>query len=168
MPLSAEALAALRAPSSSRERYPDWVVTRTERLAPSRRCKPEALDEDGFREYSFLPCVNGCGVDVKICSDYLKQHKNQAVTDHLSVCMAVVEEDRPRKVPRGGVAVSALTDPSKTALGRDSARPEDSKVITDAEIAMVLDRSEEGRKRQGKGFMTMERHTNAFDAAHRA
>ena len=34
--------------------------------------------------------------------------------------------------------------------------------------AMVLDRSEEGRKRQGKGFMTMERHTNAFDAAHRA
>ena len=24
------------------------------------------------------------------------------------------------------------------------------------------------RKRQGKGFMTMERHTNAFDAAHRA
>jgi hypothetical protein len=116
MPLSAEALAALRAPSSSRERYPDWVVTRTERLAPSRRCKPEALDEDGFREYSFLPCVNGCGVDVKICSDYLKQHKNQAVTDHLSVCMAVVEEDRPRKVPRGGVAVSALTDPSKTAL----------------------------------------------------
>ena len=41
-------------------------------------------------------------------------------------------------------------------------------MITDAEIAMVLDRSEEGRKRQGKGFMTMERHTNAFDAAHRA
>ena len=43
-----------------------------------------------------------------------------------------------------------------------------STTITDAEIAMVLDRSEEGRKRQGKGFMTMERHTNAFDAAHRA
>ena len=44
----------------------------------------------------------------------------------------------------------------------------DVSLITDAEIAMVLDRSEEGRKRQGKGFMTMERHTNAFDAAHRA
>ena len=76
--------------------------------------------------------------------------------------------DRDDKLKKDELEDLLAFDPSKTALGRDSARPEDSKVITDAEIAMVLDRSEEGRKRQGKGFMTMERHTNAFDAAHRA
>ena len=52
-------------------------------------------------------------------------------------------------------------DPSKTALGKDS------KVITDAELRMVLDRSGEHQK-TGKGFVTVEKTTSAFDVANRA
>ena len=52
-------------------------------------------------------------------------------------------------------------DPSKTALGKDS------KVITDAELRMVLDRSGEHQK-TGKGFVSVEKTTSAFDVANRA
>lgn len=114
--MSVDVIASLRPSSGSRERYPEWTVSRTERLVPSRRCKQEALGEDGKRSYSFLSCVNGCGVDVKVCSDFLKQHKNQAIEDHLCICEAVDEADRPAKVPRGGVSASTLRDPAKAAL----------------------------------------------------
>ena len=109
-------MTSLRAMSGTREKYPEWVVSRTERLVPSRRCKPEALGEDGKRSYSFMQCVNGCGVDVKICSDFLKQHKNQAIEDHLCVCEGLEESDRPTKVTRGGISASVLRDPAKAAL----------------------------------------------------
>jgi len=46
-------------------------------------------------------------------------------------------------------------DPSKSALGKTS------KVITDDELLMVLDRS--GAKKTGKGFMLAEKVTTAFD-----
>lgn len=48
-------------------------------------------------------------------------------------------------------------DPSKSALGLN-----DSKVITDEELQLVLDRS--GQKKTGKGFMLAEKATSAFDA----
>jgi len=48
-------------------------------------------------------------------------------------------------------------DPSKSALGRT-----DNKVITDAELAMVLDRK--GGTKKGKGFLAVEKTTNSFDA----
>ena len=67
MSLTAEALATLRGPAPSREKYPDWQVARVERLPPSRKCKAELLGADGLREYSFFECVNGCGIDVKAC-----------------------------------------------------------------------------------------------------
>ena len=41
MSLTTGALATLRGPAPSREKYPEWTVTRTERLPPSRKCKPE-------------------------------------------------------------------------------------------------------------------------------
>ena len=69
-----------------------------------------------MREYSFFECVNGCGVDVKVLSDSLKQHKNQAIDDHLSTCQAIEEADRPAKVARGAIPVSILNDPEKMAL----------------------------------------------------
>ena len=116
MSLTTGALATLRGPAPSREKYPEWTVTRTERLPPSRKCKPELLGEDGMREYSFFECVNGCGVGVKVLSDSLKQHKNQAIDDHLSTCQAIEEADRPAKVARGGIPVSILNDPEKMAL----------------------------------------------------
>jgi ATP-dependent DNA helicase len=47
-------------------------------------------------------------------------------------------------------------DPSKSALGKQN------KVITDEELLMVLDRSDE--KKTGKGFMLAEKNTSAFDA----
>ena len=51
-------------------------------------------------------------------------------------------------------------DPSKAALGKSP----DSKVITDDELLMVLDRSEDNLKRiKGKGFQAVEKHTSAFD-----
>merc|ERR1719231_1422947 len=46
-------------------------------------------------------------------------------------------------------------DPSKSALGKAS------KVITDEELLMVLDRS--GKTKTGKGFMLSEKTTSAFD-----
>ena len=116
MSLTAGALSTLRGPTPSREKYPEWVVTKTERLPPSRKCKPELLGEDGMREYSFFECVNGCGVGVKVLSDSLKQHKNQAIDDHLSTCQAIEEADRPAKVARGAIPVSILNDPEKMAL----------------------------------------------------
>jgi len=51
-------------------------------------------------------------------------------------------------------------DPSKSALGLN-----DSKVITDEELQLVLDRS--GQKKTGKGFMLAEKATSAFDAQKR-
>ena len=69
-----------------------------------------------MREYSFFECVNGCGVGVKVLSDSLKQHKNQAIDDHLSTCQAIEEADRPAKVARGAIPVSILNDPEKMAL----------------------------------------------------
>jgi len=48
-------------------------------------------------------------------------------------------------------------DPSKTALGRK----ENSKIITDDQLAIVLDRS--GGTKTGKGFLAVEKVTNAFD-----
>ncbi|EOD33503.1 hypothetical protein EMIHUDRAFT_455796 [Emiliania huxleyi CCMP1516] len=50
-------------------------------------------------------------------------------------------------------------DPSKSALGREN------KVITDEELAVVLDRS--GKVQAGKGFMAVDKTTSAFDAAQR-
>ena len=88
MSLTAEALATLRGPAPSREKYPDWQVARVERLPPSRKCKAELLGADGLREYSFFNCVNGCGIDVKVLSDSLRQHKNQAIDDHLSTSVS--------------------------------------------------------------------------------
>ena len=116
MSLTAEALATLRGPAPSREKYPDWQVARVERLPPSRKCKAELLGADGLREYSFFECVNGCGIDVKVLSDSLRQHKNQAIDDHLSTCQAIEVEERPAKVARGAIPVSALNDPEKLAL----------------------------------------------------
>lgn len=116
MALSANAVAALRAPAPSREKHPGWVVSRTERLPPSRKCKPELLGDDGKREYSFFECVHGCGVSVKVLSDSLKQHKNQAIDDHLVTCPMVDEGQRPAKVARGAISIGALRDPEKLAL----------------------------------------------------
>ena len=48
-------------------------------------------------------------------------------------------------------------DPSKSALGRT-----ESKVITDEELLMVLDRS--GGQKTGRGFMLQEKTTSAFDS----
>jgi len=49
-------------------------------------------------------------------------------------------------------------DPSKTALGRK----ENSKIITDAELKLVLDRTK--GPVVGKGFRAVEKVTNSFDA----
>jgi len=49
-------------------------------------------------------------------------------------------------------------DPSKTALGRK----ENSKIITDADLAIVLDRTK--GPVVGKGFRAVEKVTNSFDA----
>ncbi len=51
-------------------------------------------------------------------------------------------------------------DPSKSALGANN------KVITDAELEVVLDRS--GNVKHGKGFAAVEKTTSAFDAAQKA
>ena len=48
-------------------------------------------------------------------------------------------------------------DPSKSAIGKKG-----SKVITDAELKMVLDRS--GKKIEGRGFQAVEKTTSAFDS----
>ena len=72
--------------------------------------------------------------------------------------------DRPRRQAEEGRVEDLLASTVEDGAGPRLGRPED-QVITDAEIAWYT--VEEG-KRQGKGFMTMERHTNAFDAAHRA
>ena len=47
-------------------------------------------------------------------------------------------------------------DPSKSALGKQN------KVITDAELKLVLDRSD--KKKTGNGFMLAEKTTSAFDS----
>lgn len=49
-------------------------------------------------------------------------------------------------------------DPSKSAYGKS-----ENKVITDAELDEVLDRS--GGKKAGKGFMAVNKVTSAFDQA---
>ena len=58
--------------------------------------------------------------------------------------------------PPQGADVTAV-DASRSALGRT-----DNKVITDAELAMVLDRK--GGTKKGKGFLAVEKTTNSFDA----
>ena len=56
-------------------------------------------------------------------------------------------------------------DPSKSALGKDA----DSKVITDEELMLVMDREAVASgKLQGKGFMLNEKQTSAFDEQYRA
>jgi ATP-dependent DNA helicase len=54
-------------------------------------------------------------------------------------------------------------DPSKAALGKD----ETNKVITDDELMIVLDRSQDMTKLKGKGFMLQEKTVSSFDAFQR-
>ena len=51
-------------------------------------------------------------------------------------------------------------DPSKSALGKNK----DSKVITDDELMMILDRSGDMSKKIGKGFQHVEKSVSAFDS----
>ena len=95
----------------SREKYPLWVVTRTERHPPCRTRPGAVLDEDGCCEYSFLPCIHECGKEVRVVTDQLRRSKSQAIDDHLSTCIKVPEADRPKKRQRGGMSITAIVDP---------------------------------------------------------
>ena len=66
--------------------------------------------------------------------------------------------DKDDKIEETQLKELLAFDPSKTALGRQ----ENSKIITDEELAIVLDRS--GGTKTGKGFMAVEKVTNSFDA----
>lgn len=90
------------------EKYPGWVVTRTARNLPFKRCNSEKVGEDGCREYSFLPCIHGCGVEVRILTDNLEKHKNGRIEDHLQTCVKLDDSARPTKKPRNAVAISLL------------------------------------------------------------
>jgi len=65
--------------------------------------------------------------------------------------------DKNDTLQAGELAELLAFDPTKTALGRK----ENSKIITDAELAIVLDRS--GGQKTGKGFKAVEKVTNSFD-----
>lgn len=66
--------------------------------------------------------------------------------------------DKDDKIEETQLKELLAFDPSKTALGRQ----ENSKIITDEELAIVLERS--GGTKTGKGFMAVEKVTNSFDA----
>jgi len=67
--------------------------------------------------------------------------------------------DKSDGLAQGELEELLAFDPSKTALGKQN------KVITDAELKVVLDRS--GTTKTGKGFMAVEKTTSAFDALSR-
>jgi len=67
--------------------------------------------------------------------------------------------DRSERIAEDELQELLAFDPSKSALGREN------KVITDEELAVVLDRS--GKVQAGKGFMAVDKTTSAFDAAQR-
>jgi len=67
--------------------------------------------------------------------------------------------DKDQKLQEGELADLLAFDPSKSALGNK----EQNKVITDEELDMVLDRSE--ARKEGKGFMAVDKVTSAFDQA---
>ena len=78
-------------------------------MKPKRLCAKNLLGEDGMREYSVFKCHHGCGDSVYVLSDNIRMHKKQAITDHLAICTAISDEERPVKVKRGGVAISTLS-----------------------------------------------------------
>jgi len=65
--------------------------------------------------------------------------------------------DRDDKLQEEELLDLLAFDPSKSAFGKNN------KVITDAELDEVLDRS--GSVKVGKGFQAVQKHTSAFDAA---
>jgi len=67
--------------------------------------------------------------------------------------------DKNEKLQEGELLDLLAFDPSKSALGNK----EQNKVITDAELDEVLDRS--GKRKTGKGFMAVDKITSAFDQA---
>ena len=106
-------IAALRVPTT-REKYPEWVVSHTERRKPRRIGAGSKVDADGLREYAILPCVHGCGAELPMLVD--GKQKIQVIEDHLAECPNVDVACRPAKKARGGVSVKTLTDPAKAAL----------------------------------------------------
>ncbi len=64
-------------------------------------------------------------------------------------------KEEENKVPGGQLRVPLQRQGSKRALGGPQ-------VITEQELAMVLDR--EGGEKSGKGFMAVQKVTNSFDA----
>ena len=102
--------------SASRSKFPSWTVSHTERRLPRRSCAREKLGADGMREYSIFKCVNNCNNPfIAILTDNIHQNKNQAIEDHLSMCQAIPEDERPKKIHRGGISATALADPAKRA-----------------------------------------------------
>ena len=102
----------LQAPAASREKYPAWVSSHTERRKPRRIAAKTQMDDDGCREYSIIACVHGCGAEIPVLSSSFSAHKNQAIDDHLAQCTAIRDDERPLKKHRGGVSMRALLDPT--------------------------------------------------------
>jgi len=110
----------------SREKYPEFFVTRTSIRRPKKR-RNTGLDGDGLCEYSYIQCVH-CDDEIELLSSSLKQCKAGVVRDHLCVCAGYTGE-RPTK--RGSKAVvdtsTALvpyqcTNPAHSTLAEDVKR----------------------------------------------
>ena len=92
----------------SQGRYSEWTVDRIEQL-PARRVSKGGAEE-GMRDYSIIKCVNNCGAELKMLTN--GKQKAQVIEDHLAVCQAVPDKDRPAKKPRA-VSLSTLSDRTK-------------------------------------------------------
>jgi len=106
----------LLVPPATREKYPLWVVTHTERRRPRRVGPKTNVDDDGNREYSIIACLHACGCEIPVLTASIAAHKNQAVEDHLAQCVALSADERPTKKRRGGFSVRALLHPDNATL----------------------------------------------------
>lgn len=91
---------------SAREKYPDFVTSRTFRRLSKRATDPNA-DEDGMREYSHLHCPHCNKDDIAILTDNIKFCKATVVQDHLRVCPDYTGV-RPNKRGKSTAASTAI------------------------------------------------------------
>ena len=124
------------------------------------RCVASTFPRLRHRTPPHLPCIPhpACIADRSAASRLPLPRHPQLVVSKGKFKDIGQKTDKDDKIEETQLKELLAFDPSKTALGRQ----ENSKIITDEELAIVLDRS--GGTKTGKGFMAVEKVTNSFDA----
>ena len=126
----------------SREKYPEFVVTRTYRRAPKKR-QTNGVDGYGMCEYSYLQCAH-CDDELELLSSSLKFCKANVIRDHLCVCVGYTGERPTRRGSKAAAISTALApyqcaNPAHTTLAEDVAKGYESVPKTRKKIQKTVD-----------------------------